>query len=300
MASAAIDLAAGLAAIAIVLFCCHSFTSIGADYRAIFALTGMMFFLAGAARGTVHPGGLVWPSFWIGVPGLFGIAALIASHGLHRLPLLACLMICAFLAAAAGLETCRSWQTRKTRSLCAGAGFLLLLSTMAWAVVPRISADSAFETLGGQVVSFSFAVDQQTVSSPDLRGRVVVLDFWSSTCGDCLLELPHVESVYERFRRDPRVAFYFVDTGLVGSETPERGKKALERRHLALPVAFDPGDAAKAMHLDGLPALILIDADGELRFEHRGYDSSEDFEWGLTRRIQKLLDEHPLVTSNRK
>lgn len=296
MASTAIDLAAGLAAIAIVLFCCKSFTSIGTDYRAIFVLTGMMFFLAGIARGTVYAGGMAWPSFWIGIPGLLGIAALIANHGLHRLPLLACLMAFAFFASAAGLETRRLWRSGKTRSVSTGAGFILLLSFIAWVVVPRISSYSAFERMPGQVVSFSFAGDQQTVSSADLRGRVVVLDFWSSTCGACLLELPHVEPVYERFRSDPRVAFYFVDTGLVSNETPESGKKTLARRHLALPMAFDPGDAAKAMHLDGLPALILIDADGVLRFEHRGYDSSEDIGWGLTRRIQKLLDERPFVT----
>jgi thiol-disulfide isomerase/thioredoxin len=293
---ALIDLVAGLAAIAIVLFCCHAFTSIGADYRAIFALTGLVFFLAGVVRGMVHVGGLIWPSFWIGVPGLLGIAALIASRGPHRLPLLACLMICAFLAAAAGLETSRSWKTHKTIGFCVGVGSLFLLSATVWTVIPRISSYSAFETLQGQVVSYSFVVDQQRVSSTDLRGRVVILDFWSTTCPGCLLELPQVESVYQRFRNDPRVVFYFVDTGLAGNETPEGGNKTLARRHLAVPMAFDPGDAARAMRLDGLPALILIDANGAVRFEHRGYDSSEDLEWGLSRRIQKLLNERQSVT----
>lgn len=198
------------------------------------------------------------------------------------------LTLCGILAAGFGVATRRALRARPVPSLAVAAVFLLLLAASSWAAIPRLSSYSAFERQPRTIVPFSFTVGQRTVRSSELQGRIVVLAFWASTCGECLRELPHVEAVYRRFRDDPRVAFYFIDTAF-GGETPERGRQALTRMRLNLPVAFDAGAAARAMHVDGIPAVVLIDDAGALRSIHRGYDEAENLEWGLTRQIENQL-----------
>jgi peroxiredoxin len=103
-------------------------------------------------------------------------------------------------------------------------------------------------------------------------------------------EMPELQRVYTRFQSDPGVAFLAVDTGWEG-ETPEMGKRRLAQHHLSIPVAFDSGSAAKALGVDGLPTLFLIDRNGNVRYVHHGYDTSEHLEQALAAEIEKLQSE---------
>lgn len=64
--TASIDLAAGVAAIVLVLAVCMGWHRVGSDFRAIFALTGIAFFLAGLLRGPAPDAGLFWHSIRMG------------------------------------------------------------------------------------------------------------------------------------------------------------------------------------------------------------------------------------------
>lgn len=287
--SALFDLAAGVVAIAIVLSSCLATHRIGDDFRAIVVLTGIAFFLAGLVRGPSIA--LPWQTLFLGAGGLLGIWVLVINNGWHLLLIYACLMACAFLASGIGVVVHRTWTAAtRTRSLGIAATFLVLVSAFSWAAVPRIFSYAAFETRQSAAPSFAFLVNQKPVSSADLRGRVVVLDFWSTTCAACIQEMPHVAAVYQRFRNNPRVAFYAVDSPMSEGENEEKGRRTLARYHLEVPMAFDTGPARKALKIEGFPALLVIDAKGDLRFDHRGYDASEDLEGGLSNRIQSLLD----------
>jgi cytochrome c biogenesis protein CcdA/thiol-disulfide isomerase/thioredoxin len=112
-----------------------------------------------------------------------------------------------------------------------------------------------------------------------LKGRVVLLDFWTYSCINCIRALPYVEAWARRY----------ADQGLVviGVHTPEFAfekqrsnvEQAIRRFGVAYPVAIDNDYAIwKAYDNAAWPAHYLIDAQGRLRHEHLGegeYDKTE-------------------------
>jgi thiol-disulfide isomerase/thioredoxin len=104
-----------------------------------------------------------------------------------------------------------------------------------------------------------------------LRGRVVLVDFWTYTCINCLRTLPYVSGWYDRYHRDGFV--------VVGVHTPEFGfehdagnvGRAVRENHLRYPVVQDNAYATwTAWGNDAWPADYLIDARGRVREAHAG------------------------------
>ncbi len=127
-----------------------------------------------------------------------------------------------------------------------------------------------------------------------LRGKVVLVDFWTYSCINCQRTLPHVEAWYQRYRHDGLV--------VVGVHTPEfafehvvsnvRSQAAALGVHY--PVAID--DAAKtwdAYDNEYWPADYLVDAQGVVRHVHFGEGDYSGTE-GLIRQLLRAA--HPGVT----
>ncbi|MSR58160.1 MAG: TlpA family protein disulfide reductase [Planctomycetaceae bacterium] len=92
------------------------------------------------------------------------------------------------------------------------------------------------------------------------RGRIVVLDFFTTWCGPCLEELPHVDQV----RRDFAQAGVQV-VAVNMEEAAPRVASLLERRKLQLPVALDRDGAVAAKYsVTTIPQLFVIDREGKI------------------------------------
>src|SRR3954454_2122371 len=112
-----------------------------------------------------------------------------------------------------------------------------------------------------------------------LRGRVVLVDFWTYTCINCLRTLPYVRAWDEHYRRDGLT--------VVGIHTPEFAferdagnvERAVAQNKLGYPVAQDNDYATwNAYGNQYWPAKYLIDARGRVRYAHFGegdYDKTE-------------------------
>lgn len=105
----------------------------------------------------------------------------------------------------------------------------------------------------------------------DLRGEVVLLDFWTYSCINCQRSVPHVQGWHERYR----------DYGLrvVGVHTPEFSferdesnvQQGIEKLGITYPVAVDNNYATWTNYRNRYwPAQFLIDANGKVRFVHLG------------------------------
>jgi cytochrome c biogenesis protein CcdA/thiol-disulfide isomerase/thioredoxin len=127
-----------------------------------------------------------------------------------------------------------------------------------------------------------------------LRGKVVLVDFWTYSCINCERALPHVEAWYRTYAR-----FGFV---AVGVHTPEfsfehvvsnvRAESAQLRVHY--PVAIDNDYATwDAYDNEYWPADYLIDAEGNVRHVHFGEGDYTDTEHLIR---QLLTDAHPHLT----
>lgn len=143
---------------------------------------------------------------------------------------------------------------------CVAAGLLLCALTLC-------SRGSAMELKlsrsgsGTAMPVFSLtALDGQTVHSKDLRGKVVVLNFWATWCGPCKEEMPALERLRRQFDRKG-VVFYTITTDL-----QRDGIKAfLGHLGLGLPVLLDEDkDVSSAFLVRGLPTTVLIGRDGKL------------------------------------
>lgn len=125
----------------------------------------------------------------------------------------------------------------------------------------------------------------QALSLKDLKGKVVLIDFWTYTCINCLRTLPHVTSWYNTYK----------DQGLVviGVHTPEfpfekkteNVLQAIKSNGILYPVAQD-NDFATWNNYENQywPAKYLIDANGIIRHTHFGegsYDETEEAIKGL-------------------
>jgi cytochrome c biogenesis protein CcdA/thiol-disulfide isomerase/thioredoxin len=131
-------------------------------------------------------------------------------------------------------------------------------------------------------------INSAPLTAASLRGKVVVIDFWTYSCINCLRAIPYVRAWYEKYK----------DKGLVviGVHTPEFAferntanvQRAVKDLKIGYPVAVDSDYAIwRAFDNNYWPAHYFIDAQGRLRHHHYGegeYDESE-------RVIQKLLAE---------
>lgn len=109
----------------------------------------------------------------------------------------------------------------------------------------------------------------------DLRGQVVVLDFWASWCVPCRKELPALDALARRYAAANRPVVVLAVN--FDSSRAKAEKAADDLGVSALRVLFDAKQATVTTYSPGppLPGSYVIDAEGVIRLEHDGYDEGE-------------------------
>jgi cytochrome c biogenesis protein CcdA/thiol-disulfide isomerase/thioredoxin len=157
--------------------------------------------------------------------------------------------------------------------------------------VSKVRADSPMEEGKGAMPSLAGAV--QWLNSPELnadalRGKVVLVDFWTYDCINCQHTLPYVKDWAKKYEKDGLV--------VIGVHTPEYGyeriienvKDQVKKLGITYPVAIDNNYAIwRAFDNQYWPAHYLIDAKGQVRYTHFGEGAYETQE----KMIQQLLEE---------
>ena len=157
--------------------------------------------------------------------------------------------------------------------------------------VSKVRADSPMEQGKGAMPSLAGAV--QWLNSPELsadalRGKVVLVDFWTYDCINCQHTLPYVKDWAKKYEKDGLV--------VIGVHTPEYGyeriidnvKDQVKKLGITYPVAIDNNYTIwRNFDNQYWPAHYLIDAKGQVRYSHFGegrYEAQEQM-------IQQLLEE---------
>jgi thiol-disulfide isomerase/thioredoxin len=160
--------------------------------------------------------------------------------------------------------------------------------SMAMTAKPAAATPAPSEAMMPPLDGATAWINSEPLTAASLRGKVVVIDFWTYSCINCLRAIPYVRAWYEKYK----------DKGLVviGVHTPEFAferntanvQRAVKDLKIGYPVAVDSDYAIwRAFDNNYWPAHYFIDAQGRLRHHHYGegeYDESE-------RVIQKLLAE---------
>jgi thiol-disulfide isomerase/thioredoxin len=129
---------------------------------------------------------------------------------------------------------------------------------------------------------------QEKVRLGGLAGKPVLVNFWATWCPPCRLEMPWIESVYQKYK-DKGFVVLGVDAGeKVPAETVEATvKQYVESQGLTFPILLDPGtyQLQQAWAVMGLPASFLINPKGTISFVHTGMFPNEATLDDLVQRI---------------
>ncbi len=119
-----------------------------------------------------------------------------------------------------------------------------------------------------------------TVSLSDFKGRPVVLNFWSTWCGPCKMEHPHLEAGAREFQ--DRVTFL----GMVFEDTEENTRRFITETPTSFTQLFDPKSTVAVDYgVSGVPETYFIDAQGTIRGKYVGPINVRT----LRARVQELL-----------
>ena len=107
------------------------------------------------------------------------------------------------------------------------------------------------------------------VSTGDLKGKIVFINFWASWCPPCRAEMPSLENLYQKLKNDPRFVFVFFNE----DDEPSKAKKFLEENNYSLPLFTSSGNVPANIFDGSLPTSIVLNKDGEIVLKHEGMAS---------------------------
>ena len=154
---------------------------------------------------------------------------------------------------------------------------LLLPLTNAFGVtglVGQPAPDFALKSLTGKNLRLS-----------EFRGEVVMINFWATWCGPCRQEMPLLDELHRRYQK--------VGLRLIGVNIDDDQRSAIKMVRvlgISFPVLLDERKHVSRLYdVDAMPATLLIDRTGVVRYIHHGYRSG--YEQSYVDEIRELLKE---------
>lgn len=164
---------------------------------------------------------------------------------------------------------------RRTGSAMAATAALALVAgvaTTAWAI-----------NVGDKPTLSLKLLDGKTVTSEDLRGRMVILEFWATWCGPCVAQLPHLKQINEKYtpKGVTLISISIDDAASVA-------QRFAEKNGMVWPQAHDGSQRqplAGAFGVRGIPHAVVISPEGEVLWKNHPARLDGD--------LDELLKQHP-------
>ena len=124
-----------------------------------------------------------------------------------------------------------------------------------------------------------------SVSLEQLKGQVVMLNFWASWCGPCRQEMPLLDQMHKRYS-----SLGFTLLGVNVEANTKDAERWLTETPVSFPVLFDKeSKVSKLYDVNAMPSTVFIDRKGNVRYLHRGYKPGDESEY--LNQIRALLKE---------
>ena len=129
------------------------------------------------------------------------------------------------------------------------------------------------------------------LTAEELKGHIIVLDFWASWCGPCLMAFPNMQEIVDRYEDNPHVLFLAVNTG---DDTLDEIAEFSKTYPYTFNYVRDQQGMLTFQYASlGIPALAILDTEGRLRYHKLGYTPDNYIE-SITSQIDDLLGKENL------
>lgn len=126
------------------------------------------------------------------------------------------------------------------------------------AVIGSSAPDFTFSDLNGQKMSLS-----------DHKGKVILLDFWATWCPPCRDSIPHLETLYQKYKERG-----FVVIGVSFDESVDRVKNFRDAYNMSYPILMAEDWIKNDYGITGVPEMFVIDRNGILKSHRLGFNES--------------------------
>ncbi len=125
----------------------------------------------------------------------------------------------------------------------------------------------------------------ENIKLSELRGEVVMVNFWASWCAPCRQEMPLLEDIYDRYSD-----MGFTLLGVNVEEDSSAALDLLKEIPVTFPILLDTRNSvSKLYNVVAMPSTVILDRDGKVRFIHRGYLPGYEDEY--RQQIKELIRE---------
>lgn len=160
-----------------------------------------------------------------------------------------------------------------------------------------ITVTAQAKDISGQMPDFTLnSVKGENVRLEELRGQVVMMNFWATWCGPCRQEMPALETLYKRYGKAG-----FTILGINNENSKNAAKKSeidkfVAEKNLTFPILYD--NQKKVTNIlekqflgknMGMPTTVFLDRNGNARFLHEAYKPGNEAKY--KKMIKKLLRE---------
>ncbi len=126
-------------------------------------------------------------------------------------------------------------------------------------------------SVGSEAPDFELhTLTNEVLSLSEMRGKIVVLNFWATWCEPCKIEMPFFEDLHSTGREDLEIWAVNFD------ESPQQVQNFVEEYKLSFPILLDPGGLVQDLYrVRGYPTTYVVDEEGIIRFHHIGLITEE-------------------------
>ena len=168
-----------------------------------------------------------------------------------------------------------------------------LILGMFWAVLSRVPPDQpqaqqgALAKEGFTAPDFTLdLLDGGTITLSELRGKAVLVNFWTSWCPPCRLEMPAIEKTYRSYKD---IGFVVIGLNLTAQDSEQAAADFAKEIGLTFPIALDRDNAIGNLYrVNALPTSYFIDRNGVIRSVVVGGPMSEAL---IQSKVEELLRE---------